>query len=111
MQSFTLVLVYLSKQLTKVWYRFIIIKIKIYFQLIQFLQINELTVKNEMELNNLLNLILKNNKSIYKKKLKVQKYCKDYFTKLHSENLFKKLKRIEKKSNYCSNSNFRYKKI
>ena len=56
-------------------------------------QINELIVKNEMELNKLLSLILKNNKSIYKKKLKVQKYCKDYFTELHSENLVKKLKR------------------
>lgn len=56
-------------------------------------QINELTIKNDIELNKLLNLILKNNKTIYKKKLKVQKYCKDYFTELHSENLVKKLKR------------------
>ena len=56
-------------------------------------QINELRVANEMELNKLLNLILKNNKSIYKKKLKIKKYCKDYFTRLHSENLIKKLKR------------------
>ena len=56
-------------------------------------QINELKVSNEMELGNLLKLILEKNIFIYKKKLKIQKYSKDYFTKLNSESLVKKLKK------------------
>ena len=59
-------------------------------------QINELKVSNEMELGNLLKLILEKNIFIYKKKLKIQKYSKDYFTKLNSESLVKKVKKMSR---------------
>ena len=79
----------INKGLIPIYYH----KDKDLFSIDPVFQINELRVKNENQLNNLLNLILKNNKSIHKKKLKIQKYCRDYFTKLNSKHLFKNLKK------------------
>jgi len=79
----------INKGLIPIYYH----KDKYLFSIDPVFQINDLKVKNVMDLNKLLNLILKNNKSIYEKKSKIQKYCKDYFTKLDSENLIKELKR------------------
>ena len=42
-----------------------------------------------MELGNFTKINSEKNIFIYKKKLKIQKYSKDYFTKLNSESLVK----------------------
>lgn len=79
----------INKGLVPIYYH----KNKHIFSIDPVFKINKLTVKNEIELDKLLNLILKNKKFINKKKLEVQKYSKNYFTKLHYENLFKNLKK------------------